>query len=50
MKNHGKLKASNVGFSIIGVDLYPDFIERSIVNHQKYKKFLDNQSRIQVDY
>ena len=32
------------------MDLHSDFIEKSIVNYQKYKKVINNTDRISVDF
>jgi SAM-dependent methyltransferase len=36
--------------SVTGVDLYGDFIEKGIINYQKYKKSIVNQDLISVDF
>ena len=36
--------------SIVGVDVYSEFIEKSIVNYQKYKKHITNNEKIIVDF
>lgn len=41
---------NNVCFQIVGVDLFPDFVERAIVNHDKYKKYIVNNDKIRVDF
>lgn len=47
IKNEESIKNnSNSAIQIIGVDVYSDFIEKAIVNHQKYKKHVENANRV----
>jgi hypothetical protein len=36
--------------TIVGVDLYSDFVEKSMVNYQKYRKSIKNLDRVTVDF
>jgi hypothetical protein len=36
--------------TIVGVDLYSDFVEKSMVNYQKYRKSIQNLDRVTVDF
>ena len=47
IKKH-QIRASKV--SIVGVDLYGDFVEKAIMNYQKYRKTIQNQSQVAVDF
>jgi hypothetical protein len=42
--------SNNCQFSIIGVDLYSDFIEKSIINYDKYRKSIENTHKITIDF
>lgn len=37
-------------FKVLGLDIYPEFIERSIVNFQKYRPHIKNINKISVDF
>jgi hypothetical protein len=48
MKKKGLSSNKKGKFNIVGVDLHSDFVERSIVNFQKYAKHIDKS--IGVDF
>ena len=47
IKKH-QIRGSKV--SVLGIDLFGDFVEKSIINYQKYRKVILNNSQVAVDF
>ena len=47
IKKH-QIRESKV--SVLGIDLFGDFVEKSIINYQKYRKVILNNSQVAVDF